>query len=293
MPAPCPICQPIICDAPEDTTLYSLQRDIFPFVLFCPPGFNCGLADGFKMVCCGQLISVSFPPGATADEKTALIQSVVNQCAAILPLCGQGRPACSTPPCDTTKLFYNRDATCSIPCPDGTVFFYTVAAGTFAALTQAIADQEALDYACQQVALRQVCIGNFSTCACVGSSFLARVPITGGIPPITFSVFSGFLPGGLSLSSTGTISGTPTTAGVFDFQIRARSIDGGFVIKPFQISVIEITSTSLPAFTIGVPYSYQLTAAGGSGNYKWKIVSGTLPPGLVMDNNGLISGTPV
>lgn len=295
MSAPCPTCQAVICSDVEDSALYNIERPFFPFVLECPPGFDCSSSGKFKMVCCGTLFSVDFPPGVDADTKNALIQSVVNQCSVLLAACGF-KLGCLNPPCDppppTTELFYNRDQTCNINCPDGTTFVYTVVAGTFAALTQNDADQQALDYACNQVALRRVCMGNFSSCLCVGSAYSQTIPVTGGLPPFTFSLFSGSLPDGLTLSHSGTITGTPSTSGNFSFRVKVVSGGGGEVVKPFQMAVLEIASTQLPAFTVGVPYSYQLLAAGGSGNYLWKIVAGTLPPGLTMSNTGLISGTP-
>jgi len=51
--------------------------------------------------------------------------------------------------------------------------------------------------------------------------------------------------------------------------------------------------TSLNAI-IGMPYSKQLisTAVPGSG-YSWSIAEGNLPPGLVLDKGGLLSGTPI
>ena len=295
MTAPCPTCQALIADCIEDTALYSLESSIFPFVFQCPSGFDCGDSTSFRMVCCGQQFSVDFPPGIDEDTKQTVIQSIVNQCAAILPTCGQ-KLGCSNPPCDppppTTTLYYNRDATCSIKCPDGTDFVYTVAAGTFAALTQEDADSQALAFACEQVALRRTCLGNFKACICMGSAYSAQIPVTGGLPPFVFDVFSGALPDGLTLSHGGLISGTPTVSGVFVFKVRLQSGGGGSTIKQYQMEVLEIISASLPAFTIGVPYSYQLLAGGGSGNYRWKIAAGTLPPGLVMSPTGLISGTP-
>jgi hypothetical protein len=127
----------------------------------------------------------------------------------------------------------------------------------------------------------------------VGSFYSRQVTVTGGIPPFHFSVFSGSLPDGLSLSSGGTLSGTPTASGNFQFSLKAVSGGGGSTVKAFQMSVLEITTTVLDAYTVGVPYSFQLIAAGGSGQYKWRIASGALPAGLTMDNNGLIAGTPV
>lgn len=295
MAAPCPTCFPVTCDVADDSALYNFQQPAFPFVFFCPPGFDCSLAGGFHMVCCNQLVSVDFPPNATADQKNVLIQSVVSQCNDFLSLCGQ-QQGCKNPPCEPPPppvvLFYNRDATCSSPCPDGTVFVFTVPAGTFAAFDQATADQEALDFACQQAAARRMCLGQISPCGCVGTPLSVKIPASGGIAPVVFALTGGNFPPGLNLSVGGVISGTPNTPGTFTFNITAISGGGGFVVKPFTMTMLQITSTQLPAFTIGVPYSYQLQVTGGSGNYLWKIVAGTLPPGLVMDNTGLIHGIP-
>jgi hypothetical protein len=50
---------------------------------------------------------------------------------------------------------------------------------------------------------------------------------------------------------------------------------------------------SAPAGQVGVPYTGQLTAAGGSGAYSWSVSSGALPVGLSLDTNtGVIAGTP-
>jgi hypothetical protein len=40
------------------------------------------------------------------------------------------------------------------------------------------------------------------------------------------------------------------------------------------------------------PYVFSLVSVGGFGSVSWTIVSGSLPPGLTMATNGLISGTP-
>lgn len=295
MSAPCPTCQAVIASCPDDDSLYSIQSSIFPFVFECPAGYDCGNSTSFNMVCCGTLFSVDFPANASADDKTTLIQGIVNQCAVLLSACGQN-PGCLNPPCDppppTTVLYYNRDATCSVNCPDTTTFVYTVVAGTFADLTQEGADQKALGYACQQVALRRICINNFTNCLCVGSAFTRQVAVVGGLPPIRFSLTSGFLPDGLTLSIGGLISGTPTVPGVFGFSIRATSAYGGSVTKHFSLSVLQVMTTTIDDYTVGNTYSFQMLAAGGSGMYNWSISEGTLPDGLTMSSEGLISGTP-
>ena len=58
----------------------------------------------------------------------------------------------------------------------------------------------------------------------------------------------------------------------------------------------EITSTSLPVATVGVPYSFQLQAIGGTPPYTWNkykpVGSGALPWHVTLSRSGLISGTP-
>jgi hypothetical protein len=55
-----------------------------------------------------------------------------------------------------------------------------------------------------------------------GTAYSTPLAASGGTSPYTWSITSGALPGGLRLSSsTGTISGTPTTAGTYSFTVRA------------------------------------------------------------------------
>lgn len=58
-------------------------------------------------------------------------------------------------------------------------------------------------------------------------------------------------------------------------------------------SALSVTSSSLPAGQVGIPYTAQLAAAGGFGPYTWSIASGSLPAGLNLNAaTGAISGTP-
>jgi len=56
-------------------------------------------------------------------------------------------------------------------------------------------------------------------------------------------------------------------------------------------SPLVISTTSLPGATLGVAYSTQLQASGGSGTYRWKKV-GALPRGFRLSAHGILSGTP-
>ena len=55
---------------------------------------------------------------------------------------------------------------------------------------------------------------------------------------------------------------------------------------------LSITTATLPTGYIGVPYNQTLQATGGTTPYTWSLEYGTLPPGLSLDSDGVINGTP-
>jgi hypothetical protein len=55
---------------------------------------------------------------------------------------------------------------------------------------------------------------------------------------------------------------------------------------------LTITATTLGNAEVGVPYSANLTAAGGTPPYSWTLVGGSLPAGLALSRSGAIAGTP-
>jgi len=130
--------------------------------------------------------------------------------------------------------------------------------------------------------------------ATVGTAYNQTLAAT-GTAPITWTVSIGTLPAGLTLSSAGVISGTPTAAGPSTFTVRAAN-SAGNVTRQLSITVaagLSISPSSLPNATVGTVYSQQLTASGGSGTgtVAWTR-TGTLPAGLTLSSAGLISGTP-
>ena len=109
--------------------------------------------------------------------------------------------------------------------------------------------------------------------ATTGTAYSATLAAEGGTGAgYAWSIPSGALPSGLSLSAAGVISGTPAAVpgpGLF------------------------MTPASLPGATVGTLYSATLTATGGSGTgYSWSVPAGTLPAGLTLSTVGVISGTP-
>ena len=122
---------------------------------------------------------------------------------------------------------------------------------------------------------------------------------SGGLAPYTFSVSIGTLPAGLTLAAgTGSISGTPTTAGVSTFTIQAADAESPSVkaSQSYTVTVVPtlaITTNSLPAANIGVSYTTTITATGGVSPYTFAVTTGSLPAGLTLNSTtGALSGTP-
>ena len=96
---------------------------------------------------------------------------------------------------------------------------------------------------------------------------------TGGMGTLTWSISVGSLPPGLTgLPSTGssvTISGTPTSQGTFNFTVRVTDSLGQSDTRALSITInlpppLNITTTSLPAGSIGQAYSQPVAATGGT-----------------------------
>src|SRR5581483_3985350 len=61
----------------------------------------------------------------------------------------------------------------------------------------------------------------------VGAGYSSAATAAGGLPPYTFSIAAGSLPPGLSLNtSTGAITGTPSSAGSYSFSIKVTDSSG-------------------------------------------------------------------
>ena len=118
---------------------------------------------------------------------------------------------------------------------------------------------------------------------------------TGGSGSYVYSISSGNLPPGLSLSQGGLISGTLNAAGTYNFTVFVFSSSGGTTStgsKSFSIGVPQITTSSpLPPGALNTAYSIQFQYSDGPGSPFWGISAA--PPGLAINaSTGVLSGTP-
>ena len=130
-------------------------------------------------------------------------------------------------------------------------------------------------------------------------AYSANLTATGGVVPYSWSISAGALPAGMSLSSSGIISGTPTTVGSYSFTVKVTDSKASTATKTLSIAVaapvtkLAIVTSALPAATRKIPYKQTLSATGGTTPYMWSISSGSLPSGLSLTAlTGGISGTP-
>jgi predicted RNA-binding protein with TRAM domain len=121
--------------------------------------------------------------------------------------------------------------------------------------------------------------------------------VSGGTGPYAWSVTNGALPTGLSVNSTtGAITGTPTTGGTSAFTLVVTDALGGAANQTESVGVAtgaSITSTAFGDGEVGVAESAIPSISGTAGPYTWSVTNGPLPTGLTINaSTGTVSGTP-
>jgi hypothetical protein len=121
-----------------------------------------------------------------------------------------------------------------------------------------------------------------------------------GCLPHHLVILSGQLPPGLKLTQlndhTGLVSGIATESGTFSVWLAVRDCENKSAETLFTFDVwarrFTIATESLVPAALGSPYSATLTTSGIPSNTTWEVTSGSLPAGLTLAKEGVISGTP-
>lgn len=132
--------------------------------------------------------------------------------------------------------------------------------------------------------------------ASIGSPLAISLEATGGVPAYEWSL-AGELPPGVSLSSSGALSGTP--AGEFKeypLSITVTDAQGsqataGVVLKVGSAALRIVSPQQLEPAQQGKPAEIALDAEGGTAPYRWELIAGNPPPGVIF-SDGIFSGIP-
>ncbi len=132
-----------------------------------------------------------------------------------------------------------------------------------------------------------------------GIPYSQTITASGGIgAPFTFAITSQFgLPPGLKLNPNGVINGSSLYAGTFPITITATDGIGDtgsmqYTLIMTPAPAITLSPASLPSGQAGVFYSQTISASGGAGSLTFAITSNFgLPPGLMLNPNGTITGS--
>ncbi len=138
--------------------------------------------------------------------------------------------------------------------------------------------------------------------AVVGAAYSQPIVASGGTAPYSYAVTAGALPAGVTLSSSGTLSGTPSAGGSFAITVTATDATPAGSGGPYAgsasytlavtVPTITLAPTSLPAAASGVAYSQMLVATGGTAPFSYAVTAGALPAGLTLSSTGTLAGTP-
>jgi uncharacterized protein (TIGR03437 family) len=128
----------------------------------------------------------------------------------------------------------------------------------------------------------------------VGNYYQSTLGATGGAPPYRWS--GSGIPDGLTLSSAGLLSGTPSTAGDDTITAQVTDSNGNVAFQALDLRVTPaglriVTPSPLAAGEVSISYSVAFQSDRGARPLVWS-ASGPLPGGMTFDATGLLSGTP-
>ncbi len=134
-----------------------------------------------------------------------------------------------------------------------------------------------------------------------GAPFSQQFSASGGTTPYSYTVSAGTPPAGLTLDTSGLLSGTATAPGSYNITVTATDGSTG-TGAPFSTSnnytlqvaapTVVVDPTTLPNATAGLAYSDTITATGAVAPYSFSVTAGALPAGLSLAPTGALSGTP-
>jgi hypothetical protein len=125
---------------------------------------------------------------------------------------------------------------------------------------------------------------------------------TGGVPPYSWSISDGSLPGGLVMSSSGGVTGTPNVLGTFLFTVQVGDSVSATASISSSITVARRIAVTGNPCTVASPCSVEagcVTAcglfgflSGGFGPFTYKVTKGSIPTGMALSGFSLTKAFP-
>lgn len=131
--------------------------------------------------------------------------------------------------------------------------------------------------------------------AVVNVAYSMTLAAQNGTAPFAYNLVGGTLPAGITLTSAGIFTGTPTAAGSFDIVVRVVDRGNLAATKPFTLVVqpaLSIVTSTLDNGNVGTAYTAQIAGGGGFPPYTFALATGPLPAGLALASSGALTGTP-
>jgi hypothetical protein len=131
-----------------------------------------------------------------------------------------------------------------------------------------------------------------------GIPFSLPMTAIAGNADLTWSIESGSLPTGLSLSPAGVVSGTPIAVFTSSSLVEIVATDSAGDVSStndfefLDVATLRVSSTSSKKAFLGSRFTQRLRSRGGYGTVLWSIKSGRLPEGLHLSKAGAITGVP-
>lgn len=146
---------------------------------------------------------------------------------------------------------------------------------------------------CQAITIDQATIASGT----VNAAYSETLTQTGGVGTGSYAITAGALPAGVTLSSTGVLSGTPTQPGIYNATVTFTDDNGCTGVQAYTLVIacqtMTIDQTTQPNGVAGVTYAgTSITQTGGTGTVVFDVNSGALPAGIVLNADGTFSGAP-
>lgn len=129
----------------------------------------------------------------------------------------------------------------------------------------------------------------------VGVAYEALLTATGGTAPLRYS-FAGAPPPGFSYyPAESKLTGPATEAGDYTLTLSVRDAAGEEDTRTYALKVWPapaVSGATVPAATAGSSYVHTFVASGGRPPLRWSLVDGSLPMGLSLSPDGVLSGLP-